>query len=386
VIKRRRALALQGAACVVAALAVAGCSQTSASTKANLTVNGGTLSIVVSVPPDLTADPAAQDVVHAEQLAFAADQSKVKDFKLVLLRGNARTVSDSARAAIQTDSAIAYIGEIAPGDSDQTVGITNALDLLQISPTDTAAELTEKTSASEDLYQSWSVFGRTFARLSPNSVQEAKAQVAEMKSLRLRSVYVTSDGTDYGNTIAAAVRVDAKGAGIALSTGMSGSGAIFYGVESPAAGAEFFTHAASVAPKAKLFGPSSLNSGLFTSALSSSVHNLYVTVPGFMPSQLDPAGKAFDSAFAAKYGHKPNVEAVFGYAAMASLLAVLHGAGEGANNRTTVVHDFLRQSQSQSVLGAFKIDSTGNSSVDAFVIARLSGGALVPFKAAPAQG
>lgn len=384
--KRSRALALQGAACVVAALAVAGCSQTSASTKANLTVNGGTLSIVVSVPPDLKADPAAQDVVHAEQLAFAADQSEVKDFKLVLLRGDARTVSASARAAIQTDSAIAYLGEVAPGESDQTVGITNALDMLQISPTDTAAELTQKTIASENLYQSWSVFGRTFARLSPNSVQEAAAQVAEIKSLGVSSLYVASDGTDYGDTIAQAVRVDAKGADIALRTSMSGSGAIFYGVQSPAAGAKFFNHAASVVPKAKLFGPSSLNSGLFTSAVSSSVHHLYVTVPGFMPSQLDPAGKAFDSAFAAKYGHQPNVDAVFGYEAMASLLAVLHGAGEGANNRTTVVRDFLKQSQSQSVLGSFKIDSTGNSSLDAFVIARLSGGALVPFKAAPAQG
>jgi hypothetical protein len=70
---------------------------------------------------------------------------------------------------------------------------------------------------------------------------------------------------------------------------------------------------------------------------------------------------------------------------MSSLLAVIHGAGESANNRTTLVHDFLKQSQSGSVLGSYKVNGTGNSSLDAFVIARLSGGALVPFKAAPAQ-
>jgi ABC-type branched-subunit amino acid transport system substrate-binding protein len=388
VTKRSRALALQGAACVVAALAVAGCSQTSASTKSNLTVNGGTLSIVLSEPSKaaLTANPVAQDVVDAEKLAFLEHKSEVKDFKLVLFLADAPTISDNARTAIQTDSAVAYLGEIAPGDSDQTVGITNALDMLQVSPIDTAAELTEKTAASQTLYQSWSVFGRTFARISPNSLQEAAAQVAEIKSLGISSLYVTSDGTDYGDTIAAAVRADAKGAGIALSTSMSGASAIFYGVQSPAAGAKFFTHAASVAPQAKLFGPSSLNSGLFTSAVSSSVHNLYVTVPGLMPRELDPAGKAFDAAFAARYRHTPNVEAVFGYEAMASLLAVLHGAGEGANDRTTVVKDFLKQSQPQSVLGSYKIDNTGNSSLDTFVIAHLSGGALVPFKAAPAQG
>lgn len=377
-----RAFALKGAACVVAALAVAGCSQTSASSKSNLTVNGNTLTIVLSEPAGLKANPAAQDVVDAEKMAFVADRSQVKDYKLVLAFADAKTLSDNARNAIQTDSAIAYVGEIAPGESDQTVGITNALDMLQVSPTDTAAELTQGTVASEDLYQSWGVFGRTFARLSPNSVQEASAQVAEMKSLGVSSLYVTSDGTDYGDTVAQAVRSDAKAADISITTNMSGAGAIFDGVMSPAAGATFFNHASSVAPDAKLFGPSSLNSGQFTSTLSTSVHNLYVTIPGFMPKQLNAAGKAFETDFASQYHHKPNVEAVFGYAAMASLISVLHGAGGSANTRGTLVKDFLKQTQSSSVLGSYKIDGTGNSSLDAFVIARFSSGALVPFKAA----
>jgi ABC-type branched-subunit amino acid transport system substrate-binding protein len=386
VTKRSRAFALKGAASVVAALAVAGCSQTAASTKSNLTVNGGTLSIVVSVPPNLKSDPVAQDVLDAEKLAFLAHRNEVKDYKLALLSGTAPKISDNARAAIETDSAIAYIGEIAPGTSDQTVGITNALDMLQVSPTDTGAELTQNTDASENLYESWASFGRTFARLSPNSIQEATAQVAEMKSLGVSSLYVAADGTDYGDTIANAVRTDAKAAAISLTTSISGAGAIFYGVQSPSAAAKFFVHAASVAPNAKLFGPSSLNSGLFTSAVPASLKNLYVTIPGFMPKQLNAAGKGFDSAFVAAYHHKPNVEAVFGYEAMASLLTVLQKAGESANSRSSVVKDFHTQSESASVLGAYKIQTTGNSSLDAFVIARLSNGALVPFKAAPAQG
>jgi ABC-type branched-subunit amino acid transport system substrate-binding protein len=387
---RSRAFALRGAACVVAALAVAGCSQTSASSKSSdLTVKGDTLTIVISEPSGLKADPAAQDIVNAEKMAYFKDRSEVKDYKVVLFPVESKTLSDNARTAIDadnaaSDTAIAYLGEIAPGASDQTVGITNALDMLEVSPTDTAAELTENTTASEQLYQSWGVFGRTFARVSPSSVQEAAAQVAEMKSLGVSSLYVVSDGSDYGDTVAQAVRSHAKAAGIDLTTSMSAAGGIFYGVQSPAAAATFFNHAASVAPNAKLFGPSSLDSGLFTSAVSSSVHNLYVTIPGVMPKQLNAAGKAFEKDFAGSYGHKPNVEAVFGYEAMASLLSVLRGAGESANARGTVVSDFLKQSQSDSVLGSFKLNGTGNSSLDAFVIARLSAGTLVPFKAAPA--
>ena len=381
---RSRAFALKGAASVVAALAVAGCSQTSSNSKSNLTVNGDTLAIVLSEPADLGANPVARDIVDAENLAFSQDQSEVKDFKLVRIFATGKTLSDNARNAIQTDSVIAYVGEIAPGASDQTVGITNALDMLEVSPTDTAAELTQDTTASENLYQSWGTFGRTFARLSPNSLQEAAAQVAEMRSLGISSLYVTSDGTDYGDTLAEAVRKDARSAGITLATNISSAGGIFYGVMSPSAGATFFNHASSVAPNAKLFGPSSLNSGQFTSTVSSSVHDLYVTIPGFMPKQLNSSGRAFETAFATAYHHKPNVAAVFGYAAMASLLSVLHGAGASANARGTVVKDFLKQSQSSSVLGSYKIAGTGNSNLNAFVVARLSGGALVPFKAAPA--
>jgi len=51
-----------------------------------------------------------------------------------------------------------------------------------------------------------------------------------------------------------------------------------------------------------------------------------------------------------------------------------------------VVKDFLKLSESQSVLGSYNIDSSGNTSFDSFVIARLSNGTLVPFKAAPNQG
>ena len=99
-----------------------------------------------------------------------------------------------------------------------------------------------------------------------------------------------------------------------LSTSSSGASADFYGATSPAAAAKFFNATASASPTAKLFGSSSLNTGAFTSALSPSVHNLYVSIPGFMPKDLPAAGKTFVTNFTAEYHHAPNVEAIFGYA------------------------------------------------------------------------
>ena len=136
-------------------------------------------------------------------------------------------------------------------------------------------------------------------------------------------------GSDYGKAIADAVRSDAKAAGLTVegNVGEEVNG-YFYGGESPAAAAKFFNRIAGMAPTAKLFGPSSLDSAAFTSAISSSVHNLYVSIPGFMPKDLPAEGKAFVTAFKATYHHAPNTEAIFGYEAMSAVLRVLEQAGQ----------------------------------------------------------
>ena len=104
-----------------------------------------------------------------------------------------------------------------------------------------------------------------------------------------------------------------------------------------------------------------------------------------MPNQLSTAGKGFETEFKAAYHHKPNVEAIFGFEAVTRLLAVLQEAGKAANDRATVIRDFLKTSQTGSVLGSYKLNSSGDTSLDSFVIARLAHGTLVPFKAAPSK-
>jgi ABC-type branched-subunit amino acid transport system substrate-binding protein len=135
---------------------------------------------------------------------------------------------------------------------------------------------------------------------------------------------------------------------------------------------------------AKLFGPSSLNSTPFITLLTAAAaKHLYVSLPGYPPKDLSAAGKAFVSAFKTAYHHTPNVEAIFGYAAMSALLRVLASEGQKANTRPDVVKAFMRMHVTDSVLGSYSIDGAGNPSLDAFVFARLRGNTLVPFTAAP---
>jgi branched-chain amino acid transport system substrate-binding protein len=284
---------------------------------------------------------------------------------------------------------IADLGEVDPGSSADSLGITNSQDLLQVSPTDTAVALTQVSPAvprSPGLYyESAKNYGRTFARVVPTTAREARALVAEMRSLRVSRLFVSDDGSDYGRAIARAVKDD-LGAGIALASAETGADGVFYAGRSPAAAASLLDPAVAASPSVKLFAPSALAGQTLVSALTPAAqHALYVTQPGFYKN-LPPAGQKFETDFQTTFGHAPAPEAIFGYEAMASVLTVLREAGSAATNRATVVRDYLAIKNRQSVLGTYSINSSGDTSLDAFTANRVRGGRLVPFKALVDQG
>src|SRR5581483_6032703 len=187
-------------AAALAALALAGCNAQSTQ-NSTVSATGTTLTIYISAPVGYQQDPQLADTIAAEQLAFNQDHGQVTAFRLRLQMLVNQKLSRSARTAISDTSAIAYIGELRPGDSEQSAGLTNAQDLLQVSPTDTALELTQATptipDAPKHFYESWSTYGHTFGRIVPNSAVEARAIVAEMKQAGVTQLYVSDDGSDY---------------------------------------------------------------------------------------------------------------------------------------------------------------------------------------------
>jgi ABC-type branched-subunit amino acid transport system substrate-binding protein len=368
-----------GAAFAALALVLAGCST---ATNSAVTVSGGTLTIYAGQPPSGSGGQAATDALDAEQLALRQTGSKVGKFTVKLVPLHGAEISANARAAVQDSSAIAYLGELVPGTSQVSVQITNELGLLEVSPADTAVYLTQPTSAvsgaPSTFYPSSSTYHETFARVVPNTAQEAKALVAEMQRLHLSKLYVASDGRPYGASVALEVRQDAPSKGLSLVPSAAGADAVFYGGEPGTAATTALDQAAAASPSAKLFAASALYDDAFVAGLSSAAQqNLYVSSPGFTSGALTPAGKQFVSAFTSTYGHAPAVQAIFSYEAMSALLAVLKQSGANAGNRAVVVNGFRTLKNRQSVLGPYSIVG-GDTSIAPFVIARPAGGKLVP--------
>jgi branched-chain amino acid transport system substrate-binding protein len=377
-----RMLVSRRAACAWAllALGVAGCTSNGSGSSA-VTVSGNTLTIYLSNAP--TSQPAvARDVLAAEQLAFKQSSPHVGNFTLQMQTLRGKQISDQARTVIQDKTAIAYLGEIVPHSSFASFGITNALDILQVSPTDTALELTQATpavpGAPDKYYQSSSTYGQTFVRVVPTSALEAKAQVQEMRTLGVTKLYVADDGGPYGAAMANALKHDAAGT-ISVVGSLSAADGAFYGTTSVSAAARFFNKAAQSSPTMKLFGPSAIDDSALPAGLPPATRNVFISAPGFLTQDLTPAGSTFVSQFKTTYGHAPVPQAIFGYEAMSAVLAVLREAGAQANNRSTVVKDFLSIKNRQSVLGTYSMNSNGDTSIAPFVFSRIRGGRLVPF-------
>jgi branched-chain amino acid transport system substrate-binding protein len=384
---RVRRVALTICALAGAAAAVTGCTAPAS----NKTVSGGTLTVYAAVPPGGAGGQQAQDVLAAEQLAYQQSGGKVGSFRLRFVKLDGKQISDNARTVIQDVNAIAYLGEVIPGQSADSLGITNAQDILQVTPTDTAAALTQVTAAvpksPNRYYESLSSNGRTFARVVPTTALEAKAQVQEMRAMNVSKLLIATDGTQYGAALAQAMRSNAASASIAVQSTASGADGVFYAGSSAPAATRLFDATASSSPTVKLFAPSSLADSAFAGQLSSSARNVYVSVPGFLPGGLTASARTrFVAPFVAAYHRTPAPQAIFGYEAMSAVLAVLREAGSSAGDRSTVVHDFFAIKNRNSVLGTYSINANGDTNLAPFVFSRVVAGKLVPTKFVQVQG
>jgi branched-chain amino acid transport system substrate-binding protein len=374
------------AACAVAA-ALSGC----AAAPTASTVSGQTLRIYVGAPPG-QPDGRTQDILAAEQLAFHQSGGTVGNFKLEMVPLHGAKVSDNARTAIVDKTTIAYLGEILPGQSADSLGIVGDQQILQVSPTDTAVEETQSTpavSGSPNVY--YEVTGsssRTFVRLVPTTAREAKALVADVAALGLAKLDVVSDGSPYGDALAYAVR-HVTGTSVTVMAGSpsptafaaSGAGALLYAGSDRAKAAALFDAVAAASPSAKLLAPSALDDQGFAAGLSAPAQSaLEVSAPGFDRADLSATGQQFEAAFTAAYGHAPNPQAIFGYEAVSALISVLREAGKNASNRGTVRDDFFAIRNRSSVLGTYSINSSGDTSLAPFVISHVRAGTLTPYR------
>jgi branched-chain amino acid transport system substrate-binding protein len=359
---------------------------------------GSTLTVYSSLPLQGANRPNSVDINKGETLALSAAGGKAGTCKVKLTELDDSTAqagtwdpgqtSSNARKAAEDKSTIAYLGEFNSGASAISIPILSDGKVPQISPANTALELTKNPGpggkgAPGKYYPSGY---RNYSRVVPADHIQGAAQADWMKELGVKKLYLLNDKQVYGAGVAKTTSDAAKRDGITVlgNEGMdpkapnyrslaakiksSGADAVFFGGIVDNNGVQLFKDLGAALPTAKLFGPDGVAVSTFTKGLPPSVAaRTYLTVATIDPKDYPPEGQKFFKDFKAKYGAKqPEPYAIYGYEAMSLLLDAMKRAGSKCNDRVAVRDAIFSTKNRKSVLGTYSIDKDGDTTLNDF--------------------
>ena len=185
------------------------------------------LTLYTSQPTEGPSAATARAVAAGQRQALADAGSRAGRYRLKLVALSASKpgegnwdpgqVAENADRAAHDPRAIAYLGELNLGASAVSVPVTNNAGLLQVSPADGLASLTEAPPRSAAGPERYFPSGRrTFLRLVPDDLVEARMIVDRMTALGVeRPALIVGTGV-YARELAAEVAADARQAGIPI--------------------------------------------------------------------------------------------------------------------------------------------------------------------------
>jgi branched-chain amino acid transport system substrate-binding protein len=375
---------------------------------------GNQLTVYSSLPLQGSSGPNSQQIVNGEKLALSEVGGHVGPFKISYLSmddSNTKSgewdpgiTATNAKTAAEDTTTIAYLGDYNSGATAVSLPLINASGILQISPASPYVGLTSSLDAGQDEPERFYPSGkRTFGRLQPGDPAQAEAQVALMKALGVKRLYVLDDQGPFEIPLAELVATDAAKAGIAMvkhdSLDMTDTNAStsFKGevekVEESSAQAVFFaggTGTGTVAlwrqlhsadPKLLLLGSSDMVNSEFTSEIGAQVAaNTYLTTPILPTSLYPPPAAQVLVRYRRRFGGEGGAYALYGYEAMSVVLLAIHEAGLRGNDRQTVVDRFFAIKNRESVLGRYSVEADGETTLSRYGVDTVKNGQAVFYK------
>ena len=305
--------------------------------------------------------------------------------------------SSNARAYANNESVIGVVGTFNSGCAKLEIPVANRAPdgpLAMVSPANTYPGLTiggPGTEAGEpDNY--YPTGNRNYARVVWNDQFQGAAGAQLAKELGLKKVYVLTDKETYGNGIANLFVRYAKKLGIetvpgapqawdknatsydAIASRVESSGAdgIFLGgIVCNNGGKLVKDLRAGVGPDVQIVGPDGWTpiSATIQGAGDAS-EGMYITQPGLPADQLKGEGKAFVDEFTAEIGKAPNPYTA--YAAQAASI-LLDSIEESDGTRASVSEKLFNRDVTDGILGNFKIDENGDTTLGIVSVYQIKG-------------
>jgi branched-chain amino acid transport system substrate-binding protein len=305
--------------------------------------------------------------------------------------------SSNARSYANNESVIGVVGTFNSGCAKLEIPVANRAPdgpLAMVSPANTYPGLTISgpgTEAGEpDNY--YPTGKRNYARVVWNDQFQGAASAQLAKSLGLKKIYVLTDKETYGQGVAnlfvryagkvgietvpdAPVAWDKNATSydaIASKIESSGADAIFLGGIICNNGGKLIKDLrAGVGPDVQILAPDGFTpiSATIQGAGDAS-EGMYITQPGIPADQLKGEGKTFVDEFTAEVGKAPNPYTAYAAQAASVLLDTIE---DSDGTRASVAEGLFNRDITNGILGNFKIDENGDTTLGIVSVYQVKG-------------
>jgi branched-chain amino acid transport system substrate-binding protein len=306
--------------------------------------------------------------------------------------------SSNARAYANNKSVIGIVGTFNSGCAKLEIPVANRAPdgpLAMVSPANTYPGLTQggpgtETGEPENYYPTGT---RNYARVVWNDQFQGAANALLARELGLSKVYVLTDKETYGNGIANLFGQYAKKLNIQVLPGTpqawdkkassydaiatkvkaSGADAVFLGgIVCNNGGKLIKDLKAGLGPDVQIFGPDGWTPISATvDGAGQAAEGMYITQPGIPPDRLKGAGKKFVTDFTAEIGHEPDPYTNYAAQATEVLLTAIDKADA---DRAKVAENLFNLDVKDGILGDFKIDENGDTTLGTVAVFQVKGG------------
>ncbi len=295
--------------------------------------------------------------------------------------------SSNARSYANNEQVLGVVGTFNSGCAKLEIPVANRAPngpLAYVSPANTYPGLTISGPGTEpgepDNY--YPTGERNYARVVWNDQFQGAADAEFAKAQGMKKIYVLTDKETYGNGIATLFGQYAKKLGLTVIPGSpeawdkSASSYDAIASKIKASGADCGVSrrdrlqqrrqagqgpARRSRPDVQLFGPDGWTPITATiDGAGSASEGMFITQPGIPPDQLTGSGKTFVDAFSKQIGHAPDPYSLYAAEAAQVLLASIDDAG---GDRAKVASELFDRTVTGGVLGDFKIDQNGDTTL-----------------------
>lgn len=349
------------------------------------TASGGTIKVYVSLPLQTRQ---GDSIYKGIELAFRQADWQTSDFRVEIFSRTDSLLSGqwdedleeaNAREAVSDPDVMAYIGPMNSGAAAVSIPITNRGGLVQISPSNTAPELTKAGFTPGAPGKYYPTGRRNYFRTSSTDDWQGPAGAIWARLLGYSSVYVLDDGEVYGAGIADLFEEKALDVGIAVlgretidktatdfeavlkQIGEADPQLVFFGGSTTSGAALIVKQMREMNIDAVFMVPDGATDSEFIEIAGPAAEGVLGTLVG-MPSRLSKdVGADFYQAYIDAYGEEPEPFAQFGYDAARVVLDAIERAG--MKDRRAILDALDSTRDFEGTGGTFSFDRNGDTTL-----------------------